>query len=260
MEQFLRATRHQKQRKRSRDNERGNILFYILIAVALLASLSYAVSQSSRGSSDNLNEERSGLAASEILEYANVVSNAAVQLKLRGCAETELSFANADSATSYANPASPSGNICDVFHIAGGGVQYKAPQAAWLDRSVANTADQYGQTLFTAKTCINGIGTGISNCASDGAPAGELILAIPYLRREICIELNNKLNLGARDAAPPQDDGAAWGTDPAFIGTYVGATALHDTAGLLTGRGAGCFQSDTYPASGYHFYKVLLAR
>ena len=249
-----------KARKTPRYGERGNVLFYILIAVALIAALSYAVSSTGRGGSTDISAERASLAASEILEYANVLSSATTQLKLRGCRDIEVSFDNTISGTDYSNTNAPADNTCNVFHLAGGGVQYIDPEAEWLDNDF-NAEDYFGETLITATACVDQIGSGTADCAAAGSGAAELIAVTGFIKEEICISLNRKLGVGTAGAAPPVDDGSAWPTSStAYQGNYTGGTRIQDSGQILDGRKAACFEATTNPAGGFHFYKVLLAR
>ena len=50
-----------------RKHEAGNIFFFILLAIALFAALSYAVSSNRGGSTNIFTEEQSKLAAQEII-------------------------------------------------------------------------------------------------------------------------------------------------------------------------------------------------
>ncbi len=245
--------------KTSRRNERGNVLIYILVAIALIAALSYAVSQSSRGSAEAMGEERRNLAASEILDYANVLLSATSQLKLRGCKPGEMNYAN-NFFGGYTNTDAPGDNSCDIFHVNGGGVEIKKPLNEWLDSGFSADA-LYGDLLFTAATCIDDVGSGSGGCDSAGVGAADLIFVMPFIKREICETLNAKLSVGTAGAAPPVDDGQAWSnTNTEFTGTFDGGVILQDAGNILDGKQAGCFQGDSNPAGGYHFYKVLLAR
>jgi type II secretory pathway pseudopilin PulG len=72
------------------ERENGNILFIILIAVALFAALSYAVTQSSRGGSKDASAELLELHTSEIFQYVASVQNALLRLRVvNGCTATE---------------------------------------------------------------------------------------------------------------------------------------------------------------------------
>ncbi|MFN3700645.1 MAG: hypothetical protein ACK4VI_03880 [Alphaproteobacteria bacterium] len=243
-----------------RRGERGNVLIYILLAIALLAGLSFAVANSSRNSGGQISQERMNMAVNEILEISNNIAAAVTQLTLRGCSHNQISFQNPVVA-GYANPTAPVDNSCDVYHINGGGLTYQAPQTIWFDPAISTATANYGEIIFTANTCINQVGTGTTACDTAGASAADLIMAIPYLHNDICIELNRRLSVGAAGAAPPQDDGAAWdSTNLRFTGAYNGGAILRDTDGVLDGKRSGCFEADTTPVTGFHYFRVLIAR
>lgn len=247
------------QDKKHRQGERGNVMFYILIAVALIAALSYAVSSSMRGGGQSLSEDRARLMAAEIIEYASIVSKAVQQLRLRGCAENEISFENSID-TDYTNGSAPSDNTCHIFHVSGGGVEYREPLSEWID-SAYSAENDYSQVLYTAASCIDQVGTGDSACQSAGTSVAELIMALPFIHESICIEINRKAGVGTPGAAPPVDLNAAWNVGGRhFTGIYQGGTRIQDTALVLDGQRTACFQGTTTPNGGFHFYKVLQAR
>lgn len=225
-----------------RSSESGNILLYILIAVALLAALSYAISKSNTGSTTQLNSERSKLAATEILEYASILGNAASQLRLRGCKLTEISFVGATGT--YTNANAPTDNTCHVFHASGGGINIQAPPAAALVTSTT-------PWTFSADMEVSGVGT---TCTADGC--ADLVAYIPGVKDSVCDAINESAGIDSPTTRPVQTD-ASFGT---FQGAYTYVDTLGDQAGTtkLASKNAGCFQST---ADGVFIaYKVLLSR
>jgi len=243
------------------NSQSGNVLFYILIAVALLAALSFAVTQSGRGSGKAISDERANLAASEMIEYSNTVASAVTQLRLRGCQDTQINFDN-NVVSGYNNTLAPDDESCNVFSLNGGGVQWRNLEAEWLDSAVSSSEDEYGVTLYTAKTCIDELGKGFVNCQDDTTEAAEMIMAMSYLKKEICININNRLNIGFKNDNPPLVLSGAWASGGRkFIGTnFNGGVRLTDSGTTFAGKSSGCFKVDTYPVTGYHFYKVLMSR
>ncbi len=227
-------------------HQRGNVLFYILIAVALLAALSYAISGSIRsGGSDALNDERAGLYAAELIEYANIVSNATAQLRLRGCSETTLNYYHV-SVAGHVNAGAPGDNSCDIFHINGGGVARIAIPAEITDPA---TTPNYIWTIMP----LNEIeGVGLSDNDADSA---DLIMVADYLKQSICIKINDLLGVSNPSGVPPTDTNIRTNS---FTGSYTYINTIGDEDSALLSRTAACFMHTT--AGRYAFYKVLLAR
>ena len=71
------------------NKENGNVLFLILIAVALFAALSYAVTQSSRGGG-NADEERRIIEISEWLQFVGSIRTTIQRMVLNGTAPSDI--------------------------------------------------------------------------------------------------------------------------------------------------------------------------
>ncbi len=236
--------------------EHGNALFLILIAVALFAALSYAVTQSG-GGGGTIDKEQNLLNAAQITQYAASIQTAVMRMKLTGTADTDISFANnVVAGYEHATP-QPSSN--QVFALNGGGAKYVPPKPEWLD-STQSAQTLYGENYVPRHTCIQGIGSAeVANCHSDGIDNEDLILFIPYITKELCIELNNKLGVTNPSGNPPVEFANAWPVGSAkFQGSYTSFNKLNQD-----NQYHGCFEGDgafVPPAGTYHYFHVLLAR
>lgn len=230
------------------NSQSGNVLFYILIAVSLLAALSFAVSQSGRGSAKQISDERARLLASEIIEYSNTIASAVSQLRLRGCKDTEISFENSIyTFYNYTNPNAPADQSCHVFSPNGGAVHYtNAPKE--IENIPGPTPDLQGRYVFLsgAEWVGNGTTCGTSAC-------GELYMMVHYLSDKICLELNKLLGYDTILLDTSSGGGA-------FNGTYNTISyVIADEAGGAdaASRQKACFLR----ANGTHAYiHVLIPR
>jgi hypothetical protein len=235
--------------KNSRHGKRedGNVLFYVLIAVALLAALSYAVAQSGRGNGAGVSDEKVKLIATEILEYASVMSNAVAQLRLRDIKDTDLCFAAPEwGVASYNNP-SCTDDATKIFHLRGGGVTWVNAPSGAMDATATpdNLWHIYGNNE------VKDVGT---TCADD--ECADLILVTDELRLNVCLKLNELMGVTNPSGAPPTDSLI---NTTRFIGTYSYAETLGNEAGeYLKGKTGGCFENTG--SAKYTFYKVLVAR
>lgn len=229
--------------------EFGNSLFYILIAVALLAALSYAVSQSGRGSGKQISDERARMAASEIIEYANNITTAVSQLKLRGVDVDELCFDHAKwGASNYDHSPACTDDFNKIFHISGAGITWSQAPSEAMDRNASpdNLWHIYGDNE------INNIG---STCGA--ASCSDLVLYVDELSENVCRQLNNLLDITNASTAPPTDTDMG---ETRYTGSFTYSNTIGDEVGgaAIDGASAGCFENTT--DNEYVFYKVLVAR
>lgn len=232
-----------------RRGERGNVMMYIFIAVILLAALTYAVAQSTRGNVQQLSADRARMVGAEIIEYSNIMANAVAQLRLRGVEATDLCFDD----TGWGGGAYNHGGCTDtanrIFHSGGGGLNWgRPPEIAMAATPVPdNLWHIYGDNE------IDDVGT---TCGT--AACAELILLVDELGEQTCIQINELLGITNPGGVPPTDTNI--GETP-FAGTFGYSQTIGDEAGGtdFQGRTSACFQRTAAPAE-YTFYKVLIAR
>ena len=239
-----------------RSGERGNVLFLILIAVALFAALSYAVTQSSRSGGGDANSETNLINSATLTQYPAGVRTAIIRMMISN---------NVDVADLSFNVPSDFGNLTPneahgVFHPSGGGATYTQGPA-----EVMAGGTTPGTWHFNSENEINQVGTTAGGDAGT-ANTADVIAFLPDISLSVCNRVNGELGL---PATPPIDTGIIFTTDMIAVGGVeagVGAAGAGPTLGEATtatssgldGRPFGCFQNG---AGGiYVYYHVLIER
>ncbi len=106
-------------------NQKGNVIWFILLAVALLGFLTAVISRGTSSVEQSGNIERASIQISQTMQYAKSIQSAIEYLTLtNGCSENEISFENT-SVSGYENIDAPTDKGCHIFDPAGGAVTWK---------------------------------------------------------------------------------------------------------------------------------------
>lgn len=225
-----------------RRSERGSVLFYILITAALFATLAYAVSQMMRGGAETVGNEKTGLYASDVLEYAKAVRTSVQSVRIsNGCTENQISFERSPfdgSDTDYVNASAPSDFSCHIFHPVGGGASPLTP----LDE-----VNDGVESFITGHNTIPDVGTTL----------GDLVLIVPNVSKKLCLKVNDMLAItNPSDDAPTDADGV---DITKFDGSYSEAQEI-GTSAQLSGQLVGCYKHTQPDPDTYNVYQVLWVR
>lgn len=219
--------------------ESGNVLFIILIAIGLFASLAFVVTRSAQNENTTAMTEREArLAGTDIVNYTQQIERAVSRLRQKGISENDISFANNEVSGYEYNPVKPAKN--NVYHRNGGGAKWRSPVQQYNDGS---------EWLIIGNTCVSGIGRGGSDCHTDSESNEELLLILPNVKEEICENITIASGLVA---SVPDDSGNGYSTSK-FTGSYSDGTIIN--IGTNPPK-AGCFKSGL----AYHYYHVLIER
>lgn len=244
----------------SLERQNGNVLFLILIAVALFAALSYAVTQSTRSGSGNTDKEKSELDVNTMMQYGVDLRTAVTRLLAGGnCTDETISFEspNWTNAGDYVNASAPPNKSCHMFDPAGGGVSWQKPPKSSQD---------VGGTEYA----ISG-NMGVFNVGLDDCDHTDMMMFVP-VSKAMCISINTRLGITNPSGNPPAAATLPFlGPPPAgymAIG-WDGGGGSHYRCGYhlgydsnsaqeVRGKLEGCFTDADRGL--YYFYEVLLAR
>jgi len=225
--------------------EKGSVIFIILIAIALFATLSYVVAYIMRsGNPETISEQKSKLYAGELLDSGRQFRQAVQNIRISGgCMDTEISFENSVVA-GYTNAGAPSDNSCHVFDADGGAL-------TWIDPST--DSNDGSQWVFTGMANVKEVGDDTNV---------DLLMVLPGVKQVVCEEVNDILKMGL-SAIPVDGDDL---DETKFTGSYTATDTISGDIGVpacpandLCGQMAGCFREET-AGQRYIFYQVLMAR
>ncbi|MGN7437768.1 MAG: hypothetical protein ACTHOO_03915 [Alcanivorax sp.] len=229
-----------------REKQSGNVLFLILIAVALFAALSYAVTSSTRSSGENASRETNLINSAQITQYPTSVNTAIIRMIMSGTVADEIRFNRpGDEFDDLDN------NTIGVFHPQGGGATYVPAPA---DVMVSGTP---GEWVFNGELEIPEIGL-------EGAGGNDIIAFLVGIRQGICSRINEEHGMGTTVPVLNGDRSSQYTERMYDDGTtdYDMPTNdvpdIDDGAGAFDGQPFGCFQN----AGGgdYVYYHVVVER
>lgn len=236
----------------ARRSRSGNVLFLILIAVALFAALSYAVTQSTRSGGGDASRETSLVNSAQITQYPAGIKTAITRMIISSSVSPyEMTFD--DPSLFTANLTTPALQSTNVFYPTGGGATYAQAPA---DVMASGTP---GTWVFNTENEIENIGQ------TNGGPGATDITAdtiafLPGVSLAICQRIHDQLGLSTTiptetniDFATDQTTAIGAASDRIFTG---GGTGTIGDGNILSGQPQGCFDDN----GTYVYYHVLIER
>jgi hypothetical protein len=251
-----------------RQGERGNVLFLILIAVALFAALSYAVTQSTRSGSGDASGETNLINSAQLAQYPAGVRTSVVRMVIGGVGVDQIGF---DTPADFS---AVSDLTYNVFHPTGGGAVYQlAPKDVLNAASPGSTS---GRWIFSSNFQISGVGS--TTDGDDGNVGNDIIAFLPGVAMNVCKKLNDEV--GITTSTPLVDTDGIPGTTLSSIPAIADNMVLPNNSGAngtigiaagepdgiiagdLLGQPFGCFRNGAVgpTTATYIYYHVLVER
>lgn len=228
--------------KHDRMSEKGNVLFLILIAVALFAALSYAVTQSTRSGGGDASKETNLVNAAGITQYPASVKTAITRMVVSNSIDPDSLLFNPPSTFSAFTTTYPATN--GVFHPTGGGATYADAPASVMQSNGAGTWH------FNGENQVTNIGTSGTLSTSNA----DVIAFLSGVKKAVCDSIHTKLGIPLTYATLTGIDVSS-DMNVADPNIDAGGGTIASTE--LTGQPQGCFQQ---PANNYVYYHVLVER
>lgn len=177
----------------TRKGERGNVLIYVLIAIALFAALSFTLGrQTDTSEAGTLDEERANLYATQLITYASQVKSVYDQMEMNGALPDSaipgdrysdfIDFVLPNDTSGFNDP-NTANNIYKIYHPEGGGLTRASLPANMIDDS------NIGAGLPPADWYL-----GRFNDMDWSTPDPDILLVAYGIAEAVCASINEKIN------------------------------------------------------------------
>ncbi|QGP81504.1 hypothetical protein [Sphingobium sp. CAP-1] len=213
----------------------GNVLFLILIAVALFAALAYSVTRSSSGGK-SVSSEQAKTEVSALMQSLSLVEIAIQKARvINSCGETEISF-NGFPLHNY-----DSRDDCEIFNLAAGGI---------------NLFNVNNKLQKPAAQCLNTDIVFNAFFDIDKTGKADIILQINCVTDSVCLAFNEMNGI----SGIPSEHNAAASLYTLFSGVYnpsPPADSVNDDTVDLQGKDRFCRY---HISSGFNQINYVLLR
>lgn len=223
-------------------SERGNVLFLILIAVALFAALSYAVTSSTRSGGGNASKETLSTQIAQLESFGVAARTALQRMRLSGGLQLwQIDYSKVTASWMSANATCASAT-CRLHDAAGGGLAGQALPANFRqDAASCPNVSTWNGHYFFRNVSVKNMGV---------ATTMDLMLLYPGVNKQLCTAINDKYGIANPGGNPPADaDNNVSGTTD-YSGTLTGeislsphAVELGDTATAIDGQPMFCLDN-----------------
>ncbi len=221
--------------------QNGNALFLILIAVALFAALSYAITQSGRGGG-SISKEQAVIAASQVTQYAASVHTAVQRMIIGGITPSSICYGGSYNGNSLCS--APEQNR--VFDQSGGGVIFQCASETQVDLTYCCGDTVVTNWRFRGIHRTNDKGFYIKDVGTNTNVSGRDAFAyLASVKPAVCQQINKGLGL---DPTPVDDTAFSYN---------MGADTYNTGGNTITaypGQPFACIGEDalSYPSNYYH--------
>lgn len=230
-----------------RPREQGNVLFLILIAVALFAALSYAITSSSRTSDGNTKKDKTALCVSQINSMLAGLDTEIMRIRYRGYQLHEIDYSTNQSLSkggavlNGTSNASCTSNDCRIFNDKGG--SFALPKISAADCGPPASDGYWSGSAATGHVTFNA--GKIPNVGS--ANTNSLFITVNRVNREVCGAFNTQNGLGNWNGGGIANSGISLtGTLTEFPAYTSDTTGFHLQASPpnIAGSHNFCFRND----------------
>ena len=234
-----------------KNSERGNVLWFVTLAVVFSALLTIIVTRGSSQVEETGKREQITVKITQVLRYAKSIESAIQDMRIQGISVNDISFENAKTDIDYRNRNcnDDTDTRCRLFHRDGAGLTYLPPPAG--------VAEDGNEWIFTGD---NNVGSEAGSVGSFGERSGnEILLVLEDVNTRFCAQLNRQFSITPDGSIPRDTQGIS--LEP-YLGVFSSLENILDGDPQpfeLDRQNYGCF----FNGAGKKrpsFYYVLLAR
>lgn len=238
---------------RDRTSERGNVLFLILIAVALFAALSYAVTQSTRSGGGDASKETNLVNAAQITQYPASIKTAITRMIISNSIDPKDLLFDTPSTFDSANiDTDVDLQRLAVFYPTGGGASYVAAPNSVMNTGTGAT-NTSGTWHFNGENRVLNVGLTGTTLSVDDA---DIIAFLPDVKKAVCDSIHDKLGISKTYTTVSGIDFLTDMDEAKSLPRLAAGGGTITLANVLDGQPQGCFNDGDI----YVYYHVVAER